>query len=289
MPGSIGGECYIESPVSWVRTFRNPGEGSVDLGLKGQTAVVTGASKGIGLAIARGLAAEGCAVQIVARNRPAIESAAQSIRTRYAVEVKAHALDLALSDSVPALLEATGTPDILVNNAGAIPGGDLQAVDEARWRAAWDLKVFGYINLSRAYYAAMRRRRTGVIVNVTGLAADRLDTGYIAGSTGNAALNAFTRTLGSYSIEDGIRVLAVSPGAVETERLVTLMKTRAADKLGDPERWREFVKGLPLGRPASVEEVANVVVFAASGRASYLSGIVITVDGGHNARSGAFT
>ena len=261
----------------------------MDLGLTGQTAVVTGASKGIGLAVARGLAAEGCSVQIVARSRPAIDSAAQSIRTDYAVEAKAHALDLARSDSVTALLDATGTPDILVNNAGAIPGGDLQAVDEVRWRAAWDLKVFGYINLSRAYYAAMRLRRKGVIINVTGLAADRLDTGYIAGSTGNSALNAFTRTLGSYSIEDGIRVLAVSPGAVETERLVTLMKTRAADKLGDPERWREFVKGLPLGRPASVEEVANIVVFVASGRASYLSGTVITVDGGHNARNSAFT
>ena len=149
--------------------------------------------------------------------------------------------------------------------------------------------MFGYINLCRAYYAAMSRRRKGVIINVTGLAADRLDTGYIAGSTGNSALNAFTRTLGSYSIEEGIRMLAVSPGAVETERLVTLMKTRAADKLGDPERWREFVKGLPLGRPASVEEIANVVIFAVSGRASYLSGTVITVDGGHNARSGAFT
>ncbi len=261
----------------------------MDLGLKGKTAVVTGASKGIGLAIARGLAAEGCAVHIVSRSRQAIDQAAQGIRTEYAVEVTAHALDLSRSESVGALLGATGTPDILVNNAGAIPGGDLQAVDEARWRAAWDLKVFGYINLSRAYYAAMRSKRKGVIINVTGLAADRLDAGYIAGSAGNAALNAFTRTLGSYSIEDGIRVLAVSPGAVETERIVTLMKTRAADKLGDPERWREFLKGLPLGRPASVEEVADVVVFAASVRAAYLSGIVINVDGGHNARMGAFT
>jgi len=261
----------------------------MDLGLKGQTAVVTGASKGIGLAIARALAAEGCTVQIVSRSRDAIESAARDIREQHGVDVRAHALDLSRSDSVAALLEATGTPDILVNNAGAIPGGDLQAIDEARWRAAWDLKVFGYINLCRAYYAAMRGRRKGVIVNVTGLAADRLDSGYIAGSTGNSALNAFTRTLGSYSLEDGIRVLAVSPGAVETERLVTLMKTRAADKLGDPERWREFVKGLPLGRPASVEEIANVVAFAASERASYLSGTVITVDGGHNARSGAFS
>lgn len=261
----------------------------MELGLTGKTAVVTGASKGIGLAVARGLAAEGCTVHIVSRNRAAIDSAAQDIRAQYAVEVGAHALDLAQSESVAALLEATGTPDILVNNAGAIPGGDLQAIDEARWRAAWDLKVFGYINLSRAFYAAMRSRRKGVIVNVTGLAADRLDTGYIAGSTGNAALNAFTRTLGSYSIEDGIRVLAVSPGAVETERIVTLMKTRAADKLGDPERWREYLKGLPLGRPASVDEVADVVVFAASARAAYLSGIVITVDGGQNARTGAFT
>ncbi len=261
----------------------------MDLGLTGHSAVITGASKGIGLAIAKGLAAEGCNVQIVSRDAQAIESAAQSLRTQYGVEVKAHALDLSKSESVAALLDATGTPDILVNNAGAIPGGDLQAVDEARWRAAWELKVFGYINLCRAYYAAMRSRRKGVIVNITGLAADRLDTGYIAGSTGNSALNAFTRTLGSQSLDEGIRVLAVSPGAVETQRLVTLMKTRAIDKLGDPERWREFVKGLPLGRPASVEEVANVVVFAASARASYLSGIVITVDGGHNARNSAFT
>jgi hypothetical protein len=261
----------------------------MELGLEGRTAVITGASKGIGFAVARGLAAEGCAVHLVARSRAMLEAAADKIHGEYKVAVNAHALDLARSESVVALLEATGTPDVLVNNAGAIPGGDLQAVDEARWRAAWDLKVFGYINMSRAYYAAMKKRRRGVIVNVTGLAADRLDSGYIAGSTGNAGLNAFTRTLGSYSLEDGIRVVGVSPGAVETERLVTLMRTRAADRLGDPERWREFVEGLPLGRPATVEEIANVVVFAASDRASYLSGTVITVDGGHNARGGSFS
>jgi hypothetical protein len=261
----------------------------MQLGLKDRTAVVTGASKGIGLAVARSLAAEGCAVHLVARNRAMLEDAAAAIRTDYQVAAIVHALDLARSESIDTLTAATGTPDILVNNAGAIPGGDLQAVDEPRWRTAWDLKVFGYINMSRAYYAAMQKRGRGVIINVTGLAADRLDSGYIAGSTGNAGLNAFTRTLGSYSLEHGIRVLAVSPGAVETERLVTLMRTRAADRLGDAERWREFVKGLPLGRPASVQEVADVVVFAASDRASYMSGVVITVDGGHNARGGSFT
>jgi NAD(P)-dependent dehydrogenase (short-subunit alcohol dehydrogenase family) len=261
----------------------------MELGLMGRTAVITGASKGIGLAVARGLAAEGCNVHLVSRTAATLEAAARSIRDQFRVQATAHALDISSSENIATLIAATGTPDILVNNAGAIPGGDLQTVDEERWRTAWDLKVFGYINMARTYYAAMKQRGLGVIVNVTGLAADRLDFGYIAGSTGNAGLNAFSRTLGSYSLEDGIRVLAVSPGAVETERLVSLMRARAAERLGDPERWREFVDGLPLKRPATVEEVANVVVFAASDRASYVSGIVITVDGGHNARGGAFT
>ena len=261
----------------------------MQLGLKDRTAVVTGASKGIGLAVARSLAAEGCSVHLVARNQATLENAAGGIRADFQVSAKASALDLSHSENIARLMTSTGTPDILINNAGAIPGGDLQTIDEARWRTAWDLKVFGYINMSRAYYAAMQKRGHGVIINITGLAADRLDSGYIAGSTGNAGLNAFTRTLGSYSLEHGIRVLAVSPGAVETERLVTLMRNRAADKLGDAERWREFVKGLPMGRPATVEEIANVVVFAASDCASYMSGVVITVDGGHNARGGAFT
>ncbi len=261
----------------------------MELGLQGRRAVVTGASKGIGLGVAAALAKEGCHLHLVARSADRLEAGASRLRAEYGIDVACHALDLSRSASVAALLAATGTPDILVNNAGAIPGGDLAHVDEARWREAWDLKVFGYINMSRAYYAAMQSAGHGVIVNVTGLAADRLDYRYIAGSAGNASLNAFSRTLGSYSLEHGVRVLAVSPGAVETERLVTLMRGRAADQLGDPERWRELLDGLPMKRAATVQEVADVVVFVASDRASYVSGIVITVDGGHNARGGSFS
>ncbi|NIO39948.1 MAG: SDR family oxidoreductase [Burkholderiales bacterium] len=260
----------------------------MELGLGGKTAVVTGASKGIGRAIAEGLAAEGCNLHIVSRTRETIEAVAAAIKQEYGVTARSHVLDLSKSESVEPLHAAAGNADLLVNNAGAIPGGDLQAIDEARWREAWDLKVFGYINLCRAFYAAMRKKGAGVIINITGLAADRLDTNYIAGSAGNASLNAFSRALGSNSFKDGIRVLAISPGPVETERLVTLMKTKAEKEFGDAGRWREFVTGLPYGRPASVEEVANVAVFAASERAAYLSGIVINVDGGHNARGGAF-
>ena len=134
----------------------------------------------------------------------------------------------------------------------------------------------------------MSEINSGVIINVTGLAADRLDTNYIAGSSANASLNAFSRALGSNSFKDGIRCLAVSPGAVETDRLVTLMKTKAALELGSEDLWPDLLKGLPYGLAATTTEVADVVLFLASARASYLSGIVVNVDGGHSSRGVAF-
>ncbi|BBK42598.1 short-chain dehydrogenase [Allostella vacuolata] len=259
----------------------------MDLELAGRTVAVTGASKGIGLAVAEGFAAEGCNLHLVARSADALERAADAIRARRQVSVATHAIDLAAAGSAEALAEACGDADILVNNAGAIPGGSLDAVDEARWRAAWDLKVFGYVNICRAFHGRMKARRSGVIVNVIGLAGERFDYGYIAGSTGNAGLMAFTRALGSYSLEHGVRVLAVNPGAVMTDRIVQLMRTRAEADHGDPERWREYFRHLPMGRPAEPREVADLVVFLGSARASYLSGVVYAVDGGAAARSGS--
>ena len=260
----------------------------MDLNLKGHRALITGASKGIGFAVAKSLLSEGCDVHLVARTASTLEEAASRLKALNSGVVTYSAVDLSESSNISHLLDEVGEIDILVNNAGAIPGGDLQTIDEKKWRDAWDLKVFGYINLSRAVYQQMSKLESGVIINVTGLAADRLDTNYIAGSSANASLNAFSRALGSNSFKDGIRCLAVSPGAVETDRLVTLMKTKAAMELGHEDRWRELLRGLPYGRAATTQEVADVVVFLSSGRASYLSGIVVNVDGGHSSRGGAF-
>ena len=259
----------------------------MDLGLSGRTALITGGSKGIGFGCARALVKEGCRVVLAARD-PATLAAARDELLGAGADVAVQSVDLSLGGAGQELLDRAGLPDILVNNAGAIPGGDVSAVDEARWREAWDLKVFGYINLCRAAYGAMKARGHGVIVNVTGLAADKPDFNYIAGTAGNASLNAFTRALGSYALEDGVRVVAVSPGAVATDRLIGLLKTRAATETGDESRWQSYLSGLPLGRAASVEEVADVVAFMASDRAAYVTGTVITVDGGHGVRGGSF-
>jgi NAD(P)-dependent dehydrogenase (short-subunit alcohol dehydrogenase family) len=252
----------------------------MDLGLAGRTALVTGASKGIGRAVAEGLAAEGCHLHLAARTKADLDAARDAIRARWNVNVSVHAADLSDGDTCRRLAASAGDVDILVNNAGAIPGGDIASVDEARWRAAWDLKVFGYVNLARAVYPAMRARGRGVIVNVIGVGGEVLAPNYIAGAAGNAALMAFSRALGAESFDNGVRVVGINPGMVATDRMRTLMETRAEKELGDRSRWREYVKGLPQGRAAEPREVADAVLFLASDRASYISGTVLTIDGG---------
>ena len=125
----------------------------MDLRLEGKTALVTGASKGIGYAAAVRLAAEGCDVHLVARTQGDLEAAQRKIRDTASTEVTVHALDLSQSENIDRVAELCAGADIVVNNAGAIPGGTMETIDEDTWRAAWDLKVFGYINLCRRAYA----------------------------------------------------------------------------------------------------------------------------------------
>ena len=150
--------------------------------------------------------------------------------------------------------------DILVNNAGAIPPGTLLAVDSETWRRAWDLKVFGFISLTRALYAGLAARG-GVVVNVIGAAGEKFPASYIAGAAGNAALMAFTRALGRASPADNLRVVGINPGATATERFEMLSRHRAEQQMGDAARAPELVRHLPFGRAALPEEIGHAVAF----------------------------
>ena len=206
----------------------------MDLKLRGRRALITGASKGIGLAIAEVLAAEGCHLVLVSRTATDLEAARQKLGP--SAQTITHALDVSNSASIDELAAKHPDIDILVNNAGAIPAGRIHEIDEKRWREAWDLKVFGYINMTRRLYALMAGRKAGVIINILGAAGENPDFDYIAGSSGNASLMAFTRAIGGTAPRDGIRVVGVNPGPVMTERLITLNRHRAEQRLGDPEQ-----------------------------------------------------
>jgi NAD(P)-dependent dehydrogenase (short-subunit alcohol dehydrogenase family) len=126
----------------------------------------------------------------------------------------------------------------------------------------------------------MQARRRGVIINILGMAGERVDATYIAGSTGNAGLMAFTRTLGGAASADNLRVVGINPGAIATERLVGMMQKRAQDRLGDANRWEELMQPLPFGRAGTPEEIGSMVAFLASDRSAYTTGTIITIDGG---------
>lgn len=252
----------------------------MDLGLSGKKVLITGASQGIGEGLAKSFAEEGCDLHLVARSGDRLEAIKAEIVARHPVEVTIQPLDMTEKGAIAQVVEAAGDIDILVNNAGVIPSGSLWDIDEQKWRDGWELKVFGYINLTREVYARMKQRGGGVIINNIGNGGEVFDPKYVAGTTGNASLMAFTRAMGGHSLDDNIRVVGVNPGPVDTDRIYNMLKKRAKDWHGDESRYTELLDRYPLKRPAHMHEVTDLIVFLASYRSGYTSGTILTVDGG---------
>lgn len=251
----------------------------MELGIKGKRALITGGSRGIGFGAAQMLAQEGCHLHLAARSAADLAAAKEKLAP-LGVDVQCHALDLADGANAVALAKKCADVDFLINNAGSIPQGTLDALDDRTWKHSWDLKVFGFIDITREIYAAMRNRRQGVIVNIIGAAGERPVASYIAGSMGNAALMAMTRALGAESPEFGVRVVGINPGGTATDRAVKRLRERAEKELGNPDRWQELVSKSPFGRMASVQELGALVAFLCSPLSGYTTGTIITVDGG---------
>ena len=256
----------------------------MELNLKGRAALITGGSRGIGYGVAAALAAEGCNLHLASRSTDSLNEARKKLIAQHGVTVTVHALDLSTQDNVIELAKACGPVDFLINNAGAIPPGSVATLDDKTLREAWDLKVFGFINLTREVYRDMCAKKRGVIVNIIGVAGERPLADYIAGSMGNAALMAMSRAIGTESPEFGVRVIGINPGAIETDRQVVRWKARAKKELGDENRWRELTAGFPFGRLGTVQEIADTVAFLCSERSGYTTGTVITIDGGAGGR-----
>ena len=245
-------------------------------GLEGKHVLITGGSKGIGRACALAFAAEGCTLHLVARDPGRLEATREAVLAQHPVEVQLHPADLRDGQAVKRIAAECAAAEILVNNAGDIPGGSLDQIDEAKWRHAWDLKLFGYVNMTREMLANMRARSRGVIVNVIGMAGEKPSWDYICGAVANAGLAAFTKGLGAKSLEFGIRVVGLHPPATRTDRITALLKTVAKNKYGDESRIDDVLKDGSFGRVIEPEQVADTVVFLASPRASHLSGVVLS-------------
>lgn len=252
----------------------------MDLNLKNKKVLITGGSRGIGESIGHEFAKEGAHVILIARDREHLEKTAELIKADTGSTVEISDIDLRDRSSSIKISETYPDADIIVNNAGDIPRGGILDIDDDIWRSAWDLKIFGYISLCREYYRIMKNRKSGVIINIIGMGGERPTAEYICGSSGNAALMAFTRALGSSSSDHGIRVVGINPGPVRTERLEYVLKHIARKKSGNSDSWQQEYSNMPFGKPAEPENIASATVFLASEKSAYTSGTILSISGG---------
>lgn len=257
----------------------------MELGLAGKVAIVTGASRGIGLAIARRLLAEGARLAICARNGDPLEQAADRLRqdggTVLAVVADTSDGD-ARAEFVRQALSRLGRIDILVNNAGTHVRGTLDDMTEAQLKRQLDDKVFGFLGMIRAVVPEMRRRGDGRIVNIIGQAGRHPHPDRLPSGIANAAAQAMTKSVADALARDNIRVNAVCPQYIETEivasTIVREMDNRGVDRA---TAVAGFTRANVLGRLGQPEEVADLVAFLVSDRADFVCGSAVSIDGGY--------
>ncbi|HEX2128469.1 MAG TPA: SDR family oxidoreductase [Solirubrobacterales bacterium] len=261
----------------------------MDLGLRGRACAVTGASRGIGLATARMLCAEGADVLLIARGASGLGDAVEECRGACS-ETGGHAEGLALDvtdpDAGERLLEAArGRLDVLVNNAGTSKRRDLEEIPDEDWYAAWELNVMAPLRLMRTVIPPMRERRWGRVVNVSSTSGKRPSPAMAEYSVAKAALLSLSRLFADRHADAGVLVNAICPGPAKSELWMEpgglLDQARELSGAGSREEALEAAgKGRPLGRLAEVDEIAAAIVFLCSERASYVSGAAWSVDGG---------
>lgn len=257
----------------------------MELGLRGKAALVTGASQGIGQAIALGLAEEGVHLAICARGREALEKTAQEMQAATGSLVIAIPADMSRREDITMFVnraaEALGRIDILVNVAGASAFGSFLSLPDEAWASAMELKYLGYVRCAREVIPFMLRQGGGRIINVVGTGGHEAVATHLAGGCANAALLLFTKGLAQEMAQHNILVNAVSPGRVATQRLEKLIRAWAANRgCSYEEALQSMVAEVPLRRWAQPREIADMVVFLASERASFVTGSLIVVDGG---------
>jgi len=252
----------------------------MDLQLNGKVAIVTGASRGIGRAIAQTLAAEGMKLVLVARSRDQLDDLAASL----SVDCLVQAVDLRAPDVPEALVAAAiarfGQLDLLINNAGATTRGDFLSLADASWEDGFALKFFGAMRCCRAAWPHLQARQ-GNIVNIIGIGGRTGNAEFAIGGAVNAALLNLTKVLADRGVRDGVRVNAINPGSIRTDRLQIRLDRLAAEQgIDEAAAARRMTQASGVARFGEPAEIARAVAFLASPQAAYCQGAILDIDGG---------
>jgi NAD(P)-dependent dehydrogenase (short-subunit alcohol dehydrogenase family) len=256
----------------------------MELGLKGKAAVVTGASRGIGAGIARELAQEGVGLLLVARDETALRARADEIRSRHNVETQILSADLrqeaTAAACVKAAVQSLGGIDILVNCAGATKRGDFFKLTDEDWRDGFALKFHGAARLAREAWPHLKARR-GCVINIGGIGANTPSAEFTIGGSVNSALEHFSKALADIGHRDGVRVNAIHPGYIETDRLGLRIDAFARERKLDRAAARtELARSLGVDRFGQPDDIGRLVAFLASEASSYIHGATIDIDEG---------